>query len=506
MRPWRAPEIKRKVSRALGDGVRRPRSDPMPSDRVWDEDLTLAAKAAKLQQEHRETEAAYEANGHDGMAISLDEFHAYMPMHNYIYTPTRDLWPGASVNSRISPIPLFKENGEPLLDKKGKPVEIPATAWLDRHHPVEQMTWTPGSPMVIRDRLIREGGWIERPGVACFNLYQPPAIASGDPAKAGPWLDHVRYLFPDEPEHIVNWLAHRVQRPEEKINHALVLGGMQGIGKDTILEPVKYAVGARNFQEVSPAQILGRFNGFLKSVILRISEARDLGEFDRFQFYDHLKAYTAAPPDMLRIDEKHLREYSIINCCGVIITTNHKTDGIYLPADDRRHFVAWSERTKEDEAFRGDYWRKIWTYYSMDGLQHVTAYLRQRDISGFNPKAPPPKTPAFWTIVDANRAPEESELTDLLESLGDPKAVTLGRVQSAVKGDFAEWLNDRRNRRAMPHRFEKCGYTPVRNPDAADGLWKISGRRQVVYAKTELSPGDQIKFARELPGQYDQRS
>ena len=88
--------------------------------------------------------------------------------------------------------------------------------------------------------------------------------------------------------------------------------------------------------------MLGRFNGFLKAVILRISEARDLGEFDRFQFYDHMKSYTASPPDTLRIDEKNLREYAILNCCGVIITTNHKTDGIFLPADDRRHFVAWS--------------------------------------------------------------------------------------------------------------------------------------------------------------------
>jgi len=32
----------------------------------------------------------------------------------------------------------------------------------------------------------------------------------------------------------------------------------------------------------------------------------------------------------------------------VIITTNHKTDGIYLPADDRRHMVAWSNLTKDD--------------------------------------------------------------------------------------------------------------------------------------------------------------
>ena len=154
--------------------------------------------------------------------------------------------------------------------------------------------------------------------------------------------------LPDEAEHIIDWLAHRVQRPHEKINHALVLGGEQGIGKDTMLEPVKHAIGPWNFQEASPRQVLGRFNGFLKAVILRISEARDLGEFDRFKFYDHMKAYTAAPPDTLRVDEKHLREYAILNVCGVIITTNHKTDGIYLPADDRRHYVAWSDRTKDD--------------------------------------------------------------------------------------------------------------------------------------------------------------
>ena len=54
------------------------------------------------------------------------------------------------------------------------------------------------------------------------------------------------------------------------------------------------------------------------------SEARDLGEANRFSFYDHMKAFTAAPPDVLRVDEKNLREYSVLNCCGVILTTNHK--------------------------------------------------------------------------------------------------------------------------------------------------------------------------------------
>src|SRR4029077_7677100 len=130
-----------------------------------------------------------------------------------------------------------------------------------------------------------------------------PTIIPGIGAKAGKWLDHVKYVFPDDAEHILDWLAHRVQRPQDKINHALVLGGAQGIGKDTLLEPVKYAIGPWNFQEVSPAQILGRFNGFLKSVILRVNEAGALGEYDRFHLYDHMKAYTAAPLDVLRVDE-----------------------------------------------------------------------------------------------------------------------------------------------------------------------------------------------------------
>jgi hypothetical protein len=63
----------------------------------------------------------------------------------------------------------------------------------------------------------------------------------------------------------------------------------------------------------------------------------------------------------------------------------------------------------------------------------------------------------------------------------------------------------RKNRRAIPHRLEKCGYVPVHNPTADDGLWKIKverlmssypkgtpkpspvvGKRQVVYAKKTL--------------------
>jgi hypothetical protein len=427
--------------------------------------------------------------------VTLGDFHAYMPMHNYIFAPTREPWPASSVNSRIPPIPVVGKDGRPVIDQ-GKPKQISAAAWLDRHRPVEQMTWAPGSRMLIPDRLISDGGWIKRKGVTTFNLYRPPIIVPGTAAKAEPWIDHVREVYGADAEHIIRWLAHRVQRPQEKINHALVLGGSQGIGKDTLLEPVKQAVGPWNFFEVSPQQVLGRFNGFLKSVILRVSEARDLGDVDRFAFYDHMKVYTAAPPDVLRVDEKHLREHYILNCTGVIITSNHKTDGIHLPDDDRRHFVAWSDLAKED--FSEAYWNTLWGWYGSGGDRHVAAYLTGLDLSVFDPKAPPPKTPAFWEIADANRGPEDAELADVLDALGEPDAVTLASIANQATGELGNWIKDPKNRRMIPNRLEKCGYVSVRNDGADDGLWKFDGRRQVVYAKSILPIRDRIVAVRKL--------
>jgi hypothetical protein len=69
---------------------------------------------------------------------------------------------------------------------------------------------------------------------------------------------------------------------------------------------------------------------------------------------------------------------------------------------------------------------------------------------------------------------------------------------TVARNETDEWLRDRRNRRVFPHRLEKCGYAPVRNPDASDGIWKIEGQRQVVYAKKSMPLRNQVLTARSL--------
>jgi hypothetical protein len=128
--------------------------------------------------------------------------------------------------------------------------------------------------------------------------------------------------------------------------------------------------------------------------------------------------------------------------------------------------------------------------------------LRTLDLSGFDPKAPPRKTEAFWAIAHANRSSEDPELADLLDGLERPRVVTLERLirEGEKKGmsSIVEWLKDRKYWGVVPRRLEKCDYVSVRNPDAKDGLFKIGERRKAVYGRSDLLPKDRLDAARSL--------
>jgi hypothetical protein len=144
----------------------------------------------------------------------------------------------------------------------------------------------------------------------------------------------------------------------------------------------------------------------------------------------------------------------------------------------------------------------LWHWYDHGGAGHVAAYLASVDLSDFDPKAPPPKTEAFWRLVNASRSSEDAEMADVLDDLKNPAAVTLQQVitraLSMLRHEFADWLSERKNRCVLAHRFAACGYVLVRNPDRETGLWVIDGRRQAVYGKAGLTLRDQIAAARKL--------
>jgi hypothetical protein len=169
----------------------------------------------------------------EGRGVTIDDFVAYMPTHTYIFTPCREFWVGTSVNSRLPRVPALDHQGRPKRDAGNKPVTMLPTRWLDQNRAVEQMTWCPGLPMLIQNRLVVAGGWIERPDVTCFNLYRPPRLELGDPDAAGPWLEHVHAIFPEDAAHIMSWLAQRVQLPVGGDNN-LIACSIESSGKSDL--------------------------------------------------------------------------------------------------------------------------------------------------------------------------------------------------------------------------------------------------------------------------------
>jgi hypothetical protein len=86
----------------------------------------------------------------------------------------------------------------------------------------------------------------------------------------------------------------------------------------------------------------------------------------------------------------------------------------------------------------------------------------------------------------------------VLDMIGSPPALTIDRVIASADTDLSAFLRERKNRRLASKRMTEAGYEVARNPDAADGLWKVGGARKTVFAKSTLTTQERIKAAQQV--------
>jgi hypothetical protein len=235
------------------------------------------------------------------------------------------------------------------------------------------------------------------------------------------WLDLWERLVPEkfEREHIFNVLAYKLQHPEAKINHAILIAGGHGIGKDTALAPFFWAIGGHektNISIVKGDDLAGRWGYPLESEVIYTNELRQTEAKDRRALENHLKPIIAAPPDMLMVEHKGMHPYYIPNRLLVIAGSNERA-AIALPTEDRRWFVVWSDAAKlgVHESLA------IWDWYKNGGgFLAISAWLMSRDVKAFNPGAAPPMTDAKLAMISAARSgPEEYLISKITNGEGD---------------------------------------------------------------------------------------
>lgn len=416
------------------------------------------------------------ANIPAGQSVSMNDYFGYVPDHTYIHRPSGKCCSAASVDDEIG--------------KEARQILIPTV-------PVHSFTWAPGYPeRFTLDELdpTHVGG--ER--VWLYNEYRAPKppVQSGDISL---WLNLIQRLYPDDADHIVNYFADAVQTPQHKCNHALVLGsGVHGIGKDTLLAPLEFAVGTKNFKAVKPSALASEFNPYVRHVVVQISESRDLGEghnsLSRYEMYERCKDLAAAPPRSLDCNEKHKGQYPVLNVLRLILTTNHQVDGLYMDPQDRRHYCAWSDAPKMTEAEA----MAVWDWYHAGGLERVAHYLRTLDLPArdWNRTRAPERTPWWHQLVLGGRNAEDDKFADAIEKMHAPEWLTVSMLAEAGGLELAGWLKNPGNNRKVERELVKAGYQRLPNPDDAKrGRWYVGGERCAVYRRSDVAgPGLLSRF------------
>jgi len=185
------------------------------------------------------------------------------------------------------------------------------------------------------------------------------------------------------------------------------------VGKDTLLAPMMYAIcgpDLKNHSIIDTKSLSSQWGYCYESEVVVVNELRADQSKDRRALENQLKPIIAAPPMFLDINRKGLHPYKAVNRLLVIAFSNFR-DAIAISSDDRRWFAAWCHGAimpKEESA-------RLWAWYHGPGFGAVAAYLGARDVSRYDPAAPPKMNEAKMLMIQQARSVAEEYLIDEIE-------------------------------------------------------------------------------------------
>jgi hypothetical protein len=276
---------------------------------------------------------------------------------------------------------------------------------------VDRLDFLPGGPMVFEeDGIVFGNSWINR------------GLPEGEEGDCSPWLDHIDAMgWGEYKKHLLQWMAFTILHPERKINHIILLGGLEGIGKDFILKPLVMAMG--HYTKTIPGSYLTESHNdyMLRTKYLHINET-ELGDHKKAsEVSANIKPLAAAPPDTIPVNPKHLSAIHIRNVVNVSMTTNSRTP-LKISGPSRRLFPIWSDLNVRNE--EGDmlpewleYFDSIWRWMDADGWKYCVHYLRNNvDLSDFSPGQAPPVTEFLKDITNDNKHPAEQTIEAFIKN------------------------------------------------------------------------------------------
>ena len=189
-------------------------------------------------------------------------------------------------------------------------------------------------------------------------------------------------------EYLMNYFAHIVQKPYERVNTAVVMYGSEGIGKNIGVGFIGNIIGKQYWGESSsPEDLFGKFG---KGMLNRIIFVYDEGEKkDTKAYMNRLKTLVSC--DKLRVEPKGKDAYEVDNYCRLFFPTNEREPFPITKGARRWFYCKGSDKYIDLPADkRANHFDELAKWFNDNDVQYsFYQYLKNRDISKWNANVVP---------------------------------------------------------------------------------------------------------------------
>jgi hypothetical protein len=207
-------------------------------------------------------------------------------------------------------------------------------------------------------------------------------------------------------------------------------------------------------------------------------------------------AKSATKQKWVVMNDKFKNMRHIVNCLRVFITTNDRM-AMFIPEEDRRCFIMHSPlKIGWFLPEHGpDYFARLFGWLDSGGAGCVAAWLAARDLSAFNPKAPPAKTTSWVAVTSSWGLGEDDPIDGALEALGRPGVVFSSELAAVQFDGREDVLGIVKSPRKLQHRMERAGYVVVPRPAGQDRWSSGSGETGARFRS-------RMAFVKDVPELY----
>lgn len=252
-------------------------------------------------------------------------------------------------------------------------------------------------------------------GVPLLNTWQPyePETTASRDMVLPMWLEYLSRLFPvcNERHTVCQWLAHMIQRPEEKPSWHLMLTSDTGTGKGFLFHRILYPLLNKQAALLnSYEKLTAKFSTVISSnVLVFLDDCQSMSKSLQTQLKSLLTERRQ------QVEEKYAQAQMIETSTRYILASNEKRP-LKLDLNERRWYAVSYMAHQQDREETTQFIDRLDQWLQQSGsLDAIYNWFKEYDLSDFNPNRCE-QTETLTSMIEQSRSMLDIELADWLES------------------------------------------------------------------------------------------